>query len=434
MKAAPPRKPEAVIFERIRHRALGHMSLLSCAAIIGAMSAVGSQLILAKYLGPSQYGILAASLAIIAILSPMASFGLNGLLLQKAGEEGSNVIRWVAPIRRFATLGCVFGCLFIFLWTSLLPHEPAEKHAIQILSILVFTNVATELFETYSQITRNIMQIAIFQAAPQLIRFTLIVSVIFMSQKNLDIYNVALLYIFSGLFSAIVGYVVLRRNVLISRSEKFSGEFGTISTFETLKKSWPFGATVLIYIATYQIDIIVLNQLGGSKQAGLYNVALVYMSTIMILPAMVYQKYLLPRMHELAYDDTRALRELYYKGEHWMLIFGLVTCFFTWASAPIVVRSVLGEDYVGSLAPLYVLAAALPFRLLAFNAGTVMSTGSSVVRRVKIMLAAIILKIIFMVIFVPKFGLLSAAFITVGIEFSIYVLYRSALKSRMAIN
>ena len=67
--------------------------LLWTGTIFGAVCAFLTQVIAARALGPEGYGELSAGIATVTLISPLAAFGIQGLLLKIFGEEEIETIQ-----------------------------------------------------------------------------------------------------------------------------------------------------------------------------------------------------------------------------------------------------------------------------------------------------------------------------------------------------
>src|SRR5688572_17709353 len=100
-------------------RAATAISLLWLSTAAGAGMVFAAQTLLARQLGPADYGLFASSLATVTMIAPLAGFGLSQLRLRVYGEEGWGADRWIAPSLRLSLVTGVITCVAVVTWALL---------------------------------------------------------------------------------------------------------------------------------------------------------------------------------------------------------------------------------------------------------------------------------------------------------------------------
>src|SRR5690606_15922288 len=70
-----------------------------------------------------------------------------------------------------------------------------------------------------------------------------------------------------------------------------------------MRGAWPFALSGMFYLVYYQSDVVLVGWLDGPEAAGVYNVAFAVMAAVFMLPSVVHQKYLLPKLHRWIEHD-----------------------------------------------------------------------------------------------------------------------------------
>ena len=187
--------------------------------------------------------------------------------------------------------------------------------------------------------------------------------------------------------------------------------------------AWPFGAAGVFYLIYFQSDIVLIKYLVNESAAGLYNVAFVVMTAIYLLPSVVYQKFLLSRLHRWAHHDVEKLHQTYRVGNLIMLLLGSGAMMMLWLLAPLVLPWMFGDDYLGAVPLLMILAIAAPFRFLASSAGAMLVTRNHIRHKVFLMGGAAIFNIVLNFALIPQYGAKGAAASTVMTEALVMGMY-----------
>jgi O-antigen/teichoic acid export membrane protein len=181
-------------------------------------------------------------------------------------------------------------------------------------------------------------------------------------------------------------------------------------------QSWPFGLAGIFYLVYFQSDIILLKYMVSDEAAGIYNVAFVIMAAVYMLPSVIYQKFLLPKIHRWANHDRERFYQVYRTGNWVMLILGLLAMLAIWLLAPFGVQFLFGSSYVGAVLPLSILALAAPLRFLGSSAGSFLSTQSHLIKKLYIMCIVALVNIVLNFLIIPIYGAIGAAVTTVFSE------------------
>jgi O-antigen/teichoic acid export membrane protein len=182
---------------------------------------------------------------------------------------------------------------------------------------------------------------------------------------------------------------------------------------DVLKDSWPFSFAAFFYFVYFQSDVILVKYFVGDAEAGLYNVAFTILAAIYIFPNVVYQKFLMPKIHRWASNDRLMFRRVYVKGNQWMLIIGLVFMLIAWFVIPFFVPFFFGVEYGESNKYLKILIVSVPIMFVASSAGAAMTTSSHMKIKIKFMGIVAILNVLLNLIAIPKYGAAGAAYVTV---------------------
>ncbi len=104
-------------------KALAAISFLWLGSLAGAGLVFITNVVLARELTPSGYGVFAAALTTITLLLPLAGFGVRGFWLKVFGAEGWGAVRWLTRSFRFVILSTTVTLLLLAAWTAFGPHD-----------------------------------------------------------------------------------------------------------------------------------------------------------------------------------------------------------------------------------------------------------------------------------------------------------------------
>lgn len=413
---------------------LKSVSLLWFSSLLGGASTFIIQIILAQQLTPNDFGAFAASYSFVGLFIPLAGFGVAQLWLKVYGEEGIGAKRWLHASFYQLLISCLLAVSLIVSWAFWGPNEPGSKFMLLALVLHVLGLVMLELIIAKYQLEARFASVSGWQFFPNILRLVFILLLVFIEQ--LDLYLVGIVYALVGILLVIFSvkqlYKMYVNGVNLGQSyEKCDEacydkkEVGLPTVF---LKAWPFGLAVFFQLIYYQSDIVLLKYMLGNEVAATYNVAFVILAVIFILPSVLYQKFLMPKIHYWASHDQELLKKAYQKGNKYMVLIGGVSVFGILISSNWVISLLFGSDYLDSIVLLNILSLSVPFIFIAYNSGAVLVTSHHLYRKVKYMGLVAILNLILNVVLIPEYGAEGAAVATVISNLLLFFLYEFAIR------
>ncbi|UNK49948.1 polysaccharide biosynthesis C-terminal domain-containing protein [Lysobacter sp. S4-A87] len=413
------------------------ISLLWLATLAGALMVFAAQVVLARRLGPAEYGLFASSLATVTMIAPLAGFGLSQFRLKAYGSEGWDADRWLRPALRFSlvtTLLAIAGVAAWALWGA--PVDADTRATLLLLTPVIVGVLAVDLVGSKLRLEERHRALAGWQLLMPSGR--LAVALLAVGIATIDARDVALGY---GLVALLIAATALPQLAAMKRGEmKLMGHGPRQSkphradvpgTWQLWSQAWAYGVAAALYPVFFQVGTVLLKYLGGNAEAGHYGVALAVMTALYLFPATVYQKFLLSRLHRWAVHDQPRFWRVYRLGNLAMLASGLLTGLALWLLAPWLIPIAFGSAYADVTALLGVLAICVPIRFLSTSVGSALLTANHMRYRVLAMLAATVVAVAVTCVLMPRFGAVGAAWATVVAEATLLLLmYLGVLRIR----
>ncbi|MCY1363059.1 hypothetical protein D9M69_498030 [compost metagenome] len=151
----------------------------------------------------------------------------------------------------------------------------------------------------------------------------------------------------------------------------------------------------------------------GDGAAGVYNVAFTVMAAVYLLPSVIYQKFLLPKMHRWANSDRARFYKVYRQGNFAMLLLGVAAMLAIWLSAFWAIPLFFGKHYAEAVTLLNILAPCAPLMFLAFSFGGVLVTQENMRLKVKVMGGVALINVLMNLALIPTWGTKGVAISTV---------------------
>lgn len=401
-------------------KAAKHISLLWLGSLAGAGCAFLTQVSIARALGPQDFGIFASVLSLMSLLVPLVGFGVAQYWLKEFGKEGWNAVRFVKPSLKFILFSLALVMSLVVLWGLWGPHNQTMQAVLIIMSFFILGQVSAELISGRLQLEEKYGCLAVWQLMPHLARLLLLVVVSSLFGSRFDIESVAYSYALVSLLVFTTGFKPMmnmaKGKILLKGHRPQQVQKKNLvhpNIKEVLKNSWPFGLAGVFQLIYFQSDIILVKYISGDEAAGYYNVAFTVMTAVLLFPGIIYQKFLLPKIHRWANHDRILFYKVYRKGNMVMLLLGLLAMAAVWLLSPFAIPYLFGREYINSVELLIVLAISAPILFIASSVGATLVTQEHMRLKVKLMGAVAVLNIALNFILIPSYGAKGAAIATV---------------------
>lgn len=416
-------------------KAVKQISFLWIGSLTGAGCAFLTQVMLARILGPQNFGLFASVLSLMNLLVPLTGFGIAQYWLREFGRDGWSAVCYVKPSLKCILLNIILVMTIIAVWSFLGPHDQVMKTVLLIMSVFVLGQVAVELVSGRFQLEERYGLLAFWQFIPHLARLLLVLIMVFYFGSQLNVEIVAFLFAFVSFVVFVLSIKPLMNMAKGMFSLKGHGLWQVRNTCvqqpkvkNIIQNAWPFGLAGLFHLIYFQSDIILVKYITGDEAAGYYNVAFTVMVAVLLFPGIVYQKFLLPKMHRWANHDRELFYRVYRQGNRVMLVLGLLTMVFVWLLSPFSIPYLFGNDYKNAVGLLMVLALSTPIIFVANSVGATLVTKDHMKIKVKLMGLVAILNIILNFAFIPFYGALGAAVATVISNLVLLLIYYLSAK------
>ena len=420
-----------------RFSAVKALSFLWAGSIIGSACAFLLQVIVARTWGPLDYGKFASSLTLVMLIAPLAGFGIQGFWLRAFGEEGWNAQRWIHSSLVFVCWSTFLSVGILVLWALFGPHDLLTQKLLILLMPFMLGTAVIELMTAKLLLEERHLQLALWQLVPHIMRFVLVAIVTLFHNVLNSVHWVAGVYLFVAIATVAIGATQI---IKISTKEFLLVGHGPLVTnlhaempkkvnhWHVARETWPFGFAGILYLIYFQSSIVFLKYFDGDYSAGVYNVAFTVMAAAYLFPSVVYQKFLLPKLHRWAHHDIKKFRQAYDQGNLMMAGLGVATSMFLWLIGPALMRLIFGDKYEQSIAIVMLLAWCVPLRFLSTSVGSMLVTKNNMRIKVVLMSFVALTNVSANALLIPLFGIKGAAYSTVICEVMLLTLYFFAVQ------
>jgi O-antigen/teichoic acid export membrane protein len=375
--------------------------------VIGRVATSGTtfiiSLLLAKRLGPDGYGDFSKITTYIAFFYLLVDLGLNTALLQQQQENTHVTYRHLVGLRIIVSIIAVFVAISLLVF---LPQGIGQGYTSLVrLGILIYSvSILTQGWIT----TTNV----IFQRHLEYKRAS--VAVVAGSLVTLG-----LILLFGG--STVLGTVVIFFvGSLVTASASFglakpleknqSPLFSFRHSISLFKTALPLSLTLVFNLIYFRVDSIILTLVKPTFDVGIYNFAYKIFELPLVFPTF-FMNALFPiflQEHASApIDFQRHIKQ----GAIFLCILSLITAIVVWICAPFI--TTLNSNFSPSVDVVRILSIGIPFFFLSSLTMWILITLKKRRELVAIYGLSMVTNIVANILFIPIYGYMGAAWITV---------------------
>lgn len=249
-------------------------------------------ILIARLLGPDQFGVLNYAISFVFFFTSIAGLGLDDIVVRALLKKEYLTETILGTALVIKILGSILSLFLIFLVTFLVGDDYSTKKIIYIISISIFFH-SFNVFIFYFQ-SQVLLK---FPALSNI--FTLIISTViklYLIMNDADLFYFALMFILDGFFLSIFLIYFFTKSSVIPLSKL---NFDKPLALNLIRDSWPLIFTGLLISIYMKIDQIMVTQILGSSENGIYSAA-VFLSesfnfialviTVSVFPAILNAK------------------------------------------------------------------------------------------------------------------------------------------------
>ena len=397
-----------------------NMSWLLISQIIASVCGFIWTILMARYLGVSNYGIIGFATSLTGILSVTVDFGISIHIVRHIATNFESTQKYLGnaiPLKSIFAIGTFILTLIILILlkcdeltitiTLLFTIEMIIKSFIGLL------NGSFQAFEEgkYQGIGNTLLNVI------------LLIFILITIFTDLGIYGIAISYILANAIALAYLYIVFEKNMIKPKFE-LDKEFCKNITLASL----PFAVGAILYTIYYSIDIVMLTKLVGNYATGIYN-ATYKLIGVLTLFYSVYGAVMFPVMSKFYKYDEKLLTISFEKSIKYLMLVIIPLAIGTMFYSSDIINLIYGEKYIEASSVLSILIWTVCLLFVNGVCNHLLNASHKEKTVTKIYAIAAIFNIILNFLMIPYFSYNGAAITTVLSDLLImvlqlYVIYR----------
>jgi len=370
---------------------------------------------LAKTLGVSDFGLFSVALAYYSIISSVADFGLNRFLIREVAKNKERAPELLAHV---TFLRLLLSSIFFAVFAVVLYSLDADKMRVSLILLATLAILPQAIALTLDAVFIAIQNLK-FSA------ISLFISSLTTSFAGLGLvgYGFGPMGAVAALIFGQVIYVLVLLFFLQNQGFLKLSQFKLSTLKQALIGSLPYGLIGVLGLLYFRIDTVLLSYIKGSFETGIYAAAYRFLEAIMFIPTS-FSYALFPVMVKL--HNSNNLSRLYFKSIKLMGLLGIFLMLLFILVLPLLIEVFL-PSYLQAIDVIRILAISIPFIFIATPGVQIMLSTEKYLKTVIFLsLFTVAFNITLNLFFIPVYGFIAAAWITVLSEvlsFAVFFLF-----------
>lgn len=385
-------------------RIFKNMSWLLISQIIASVCGFVWTILLARYLGVNNYGILGFAVSITGILGIIDDMGIGTHIVRHISTDYGSSPKYLGNA---IPLKIIFASIKLILTFIILVLLKINEFTIFITLLFSFEMIFKSFINTFNGVFQAFENGKYQGIGITLMNTTTLLFILISIYADLGLVGVSISYILANLLTFIYTGYVLNKHVVKPKYE-LDWEFCKKITLLSL----PFAMTGILYTIYYSIDLVMLTKLVGNYANGIYN-ATYKLIAVLNLFYSVYTAVIFPVMSKFFKNDKKLLIISYEKSIKYLMLAIIPIATGTVFYSLDIIQLIYGNQYDQAASVLSILIWTVFLLFISGASNTLLNVSHKETTVTKIYAIAAVFNVVLNFIMIPYFSYNGAAITTV---------------------
>lgn len=417
----PTAGPEPAVSEPLkvgRRRVTLDIGVQLVARILNLALGVVVTLVLVHALGSRGFGVWSTLFAISQIAGSLGDLGLNQLAVSRAAGDPDREAQWLGALLSLRAL-ITIPITMVAITAIVLVAPPHARLAGILLSLVLLVGAPSALTVIFQLRVRNDISIAIVTVNS--VVWGAAVVVVALLSGSITAFAAA--FLAGAVLSTGLTVALARRTaaVHLRGTRRLWGDL--------LRIGVRLGAAGILVTLYVKLDQILVFQIAGSRQAGLYGAAYRLLDQIQFIPISVMTT-LFPLIASAYSRDRDRARDLLQVAGEYLTMASLPILAFTIVAAHPIVTTLLGPQFAPAAPAVPILAGAFVSISVGYLLGNMVVILEVQRQFLRYAAIALVINVMLNLLLIPHYGFLAAAWVTLFTEVTVMSLtMRTSLRA-----
>ncbi|WP_296866718.1 flippase [uncultured Methanobrevibacter sp.] len=396
-----------------------NMSWLLISQIIASVCGFVWTVLMARYLGVNNYGILGFAVSITGILGVIDDLGISYYIVRQISTDNESAPKYLG---NSLPLKIIFATIKLILTFIILILLKTDEFTILITLLFSFEMIIKSYINSLNGAFQAFENTKFQGIGITLMNTTTLLFILISIYADLGLLGVSISYIIANLITFIYSYYVLNKHITKPKFE-LDWEFCKKITLFSL----PFAISGMLYIIYYSIDMVMLSELVGDYANGIYN-ATYKLIAVLNLFYSVYTAVIFPVMSKFFKDDKKLLVISYEKSIKYLMLVMIPLATGTVFYSLDIIQLIYGHQYDAAASVLSILIWTVCLLFISGASNTLLNASHKEVTVTKIYAIAAVFNTVLNFFMIPYLSYNGAAITTVLSDILIVALQTYAIR------
>ena len=397
-----------------------NMSWLVVSQIITSVFGFIWTIMIARYLGVNDYGILGFAISFTTILGILDDMGISTHIVRHIATDYDSASKYLGNALPLKIIFAAFKILITIIILIILGVNELTIFITLLFSFeLIFRSFINCLYGSFQAFEMGKYQ----GIGLTLMNSLTLVFILISIYADLGLFGISISYILANIIGFVYSYYVLNKHIVKPKLE-LDWEFCKKITIYSL----PFAITGILYTIYYSIDAVMLTTLVGDYATGIYN-ATYKLVTVLTLFYSTYTAVIFPVMSKYYKNDESLLLISFEKSIKYLMLVMIPLAVATAFYSGDIIHLIYGHEYDAASSVLTILIWTVCLLFISGACNTLLNASHKEVSVTKIYAVAAVFNIVLNIFMIPHFSYNGAAITTVLSDVLIviiqaYVIYK----------
>ncbi len=391
-----------------------NMSWLLVSRILNAVCGFVWTILITRYLGASNYGIMSFAISLTGILAITMDLGISTHIVRHIATDFDSAPRYLGNA---IPLKSIFSFVTFLLALVLLIIMHCDEITIQITLLFTIQTIFTSFTNLFNGSLQAVEE-GKYQAIGNIILTILLLIFILLSIfGDFGLYGITFAYLIANILVTIFQYLTVEKRLSRPKIE-FDWEFCKKITLYSI----PFALTSFFGVVIYNADMVMITTMVSSYANGIYSAAYKLVSVLTLFYG-IYSTVVFPVMSRLFVNEKNLLVLSFEKSLKYLMLFILPISFAIIFYSSDIVLLIFGNEYLQTSTVLSIIMWTVPISFINGVCLTLLNASHKEKYVTIVYLIATIFNVGLNFIIIPKYSYNGAAFTTILCDLLITVLY-----------
>lgn len=384
------------------------------AQIIASICGFIWTILIARYLGVSDYGIMNFAIAFTGIISITMDLGISTHIIRHIATDYDSSTKYLGNA---IPLKSIFSFITFLLALIILILMGCDELTIQITLLFTIERIFSSMIGLFNGSLQAVEE-GKYQAIGNILLNSLLLIFILISILcNYGLYGITLSYLLANFFIVIFQYFAVKKRISKPKFE-LDSEFCKKITILSI----PFALTSFFGLIFSSIDTVMLTNMISNYANGIYSAAYKLISVLTLFYG-VYSAVVFPVMSRFFKSEKELLKISFEKSMKYLLLIIIPISFATMVYSTDIIILFFGEEYSAASSVLSILMWTMTFFIINGLCTNLLNASHKEKYVTLTFMVAAIVNILLNLLLIPKYSYDGAAITTILSDMAITILF-----------